>query len=62
MSEYPVWIIVIDYLMGAMMWTLVGRFGMSIFLQDNSDFFFMRVFVKFTQPIINILRPITPGF
>ena len=62
MSEYPVWIIVIDYLMGAMMWTLVGRFGMSIFLQDNSDFFFMRVFVKFTQPIINICAPITPGF
>ena len=62
MSEYPVWIIVIDYLMGAMMWTLVGRFGMSIFLQDNSDFFFMRVFVKFTQPIINLCAPITPGF
>ena len=62
MSEYPVWIIVIDYLMGAMMWTLVGRFGMSMFLQDNSDFFFMRVFVKFTQPIINLCAPITPGF
>ena len=62
MSEYPIGIIVIDYLMGAMMWTLVGRFGMSIFLQDNSDFFFMRVFVKFTQPIINICAPITPGF
>ena len=44
------------------MWTLIGRFGMSIFLQDNSDFFFMRVFVKFTQPIINIFAPITPQF
>ena len=62
MSEYPIWIIIIDYLMGAIMWTLIGRFGMSIFLQDNSDFFFMRVFVKFTQPIINLCAPITPSF
>jgi len=61
-SEYPIWIIVIDYLMGAMMWTLVGRFGMSIFLQDNSDFFFMRVFVKFTQPVIQAFDRITPAF
>jgi hypothetical protein len=61
-SEYPIWIIIIDYLMGAIMWTLIGRFGMSIFLQDNSDFFFMRVFVKFTQPILNLCAPITPGF
>jgi len=60
-SEYPIWIIIIDYLMGAIMWTLIGRFGMSIFLQDNSDFFFMRVFVKFTQPILNLCA-ITPGF
>ena len=62
MSHYPIWIILIDYIMGAIMWTLIGRFGMSIFLQDNSDFFFMRVFVKFTQPIINNFAPITPGF
>ena len=62
MSHYPIWIILIDYIMGAIMWTLIGRFGMSIFLQDNSDFFFMRVFVKFTQPIINNCAPITPGF
>lgn len=62
MAHYPIWIIFVDYIMGAIMWTLVGRFGMSIFLQDNSEFFFMRVFVKYTQPIINICGPITPGF
>ena len=62
MSHYPIRIILVDYIMGAIMWTLIGRFGMSIFLQDNSDFFFMRVFVKFTQPIINIFAPITPQF
>ena len=62
MTEYPLWIIAIDYVLGALMWTLVGRFGMSLFLQDNSDFFFMRIFVRVTQPLLNICRPITPGF
>ena len=63
MSEYPVWIIIIDYLMGAMMWTLVGRFGMSIFLQDNSDFFFMRVFVKNSPSQLSIFAPLLrPAF
>jgi len=61
-EQYPIWIIIIDYIMGALMWTLIGRFGMSLFLQDNSEFFFMRIFVKLTQPLIDVCRPITPGF
>ena len=24
----PIWAIVVDYLMGTVMWTLIGRFGM----------------------------------
>jgi len=62
MADYPLWIIIIDYILGALMWTLVGRFGMSIFLRENSDFFFMKVFVKFTQPLIDAFGVITPGF
>lgn len=62
MADYPVWIIILDYILGALMWTLVGRFGMSIFLHENSDFFFMKVFVKFTQPLIDAFAIITPGF
>lgn len=60
--ELPLWIIIIDYILGVAMWTLVGRFGMSIFLADNSDFFFMKVFVKYTNPLIALFSPITPGF
>ena len=39
MSSFPIWIIIIDYLLGVVMWTLIGRFGMSLFLNENSDFF-----------------------
>ena len=44
------------------MWTLIGRVGMNIFQKEDSGFFFMKVFVKITDPFINIFRVITPSF
>ena len=44
------------------MWTLIGRFAMGIFLPQDSSFFFMRVFVKYTDPLLKLFKPITPGF
>ena len=58
----PVWAIVVDYGLGVIMWTLIGRFGMSIFLPENSRFFFSRFFVTATNPLIRLFAPITPGF
>lgn len=62
MAGFPLWVVVIDYLLGMIMWTLIGRFGMGIFLPQNSQFFFMRFFVRVTDPLIRLFRPITPGF
>ena len=47
---------IIDYILGIIMWTLVGRVAMNIFQREDSQFFFMRVFVKFTNPLLNIFR------
>ena len=58
----PIWIIVIDYAMGLVMWTLVGRFGMSLFVSEHSDFFFMKSFMKMTDPLIRAMRRLTPSF
>jgi hypothetical protein len=44
------------------MWTLIGRSAMGLFLPQNSDFFFMRFFVNFTNPIIRVFRIVTPSF
>ena len=52
----------IDYIMGMIMWTLIGRVAMNIFQREDSGFFFMKVFVKLTDPIINLFRFITPSF
>ena len=48
----PTWLIFLDYILGMIMWTLIGRAFMNIFQREDSTFFFMRVFVKYTDPII----------
>ena len=53
---------IIDYILGIVMWTLIGRVAMNIFQREDSQFFFMRVFVKFTDPLLGIFKPITPSF
>jgi hypothetical protein len=55
-------ILIIDYILGVIMWTLIGRSAMNIFLPENSSFFFMRVFVKYTNPIIMLFKYLTPSF
>ena len=52
----------IDYLLGIIMWTLIGRVAMNIFQKEDSEFFFMKIFVKLTNPLINLFKPITPSF
>lgn len=32
MESIPLWEIIVDYVLGTVMWTLVGRFCMGIFL------------------------------
>jgi sorbitol-specific phosphotransferase system component IIC len=61
-EAFPVWVIVIDYILGVIMWTLIGRFGMGIFLPEDSNFFFMRAFVRATNPLLRLFAPITPSF
>ena len=61
-QKMPIYILVIDYILGIVMWTLIGRSAMNIFQKEDSEFFFMKVFVKYTNPIIKIFKFITPSF
>ena len=58
----PIWVLVLDYILGIIMWTLIGRSAMNIFQREDSNFFFMKAFVKLTNPIIKLFRFITPSF
>jgi uncharacterized protein YggT (Ycf19 family) len=61
-EAFPIWVVIIDYLFGMVMYTLIGRFAMGLFLPEDSTFFFMRAFVKLTDPIIKLFKWITPSF
>ena len=58
----PIWVLVLDYILGIIMWTLIGRSAMNIFQREDSNFFFMKAFVKLTNPILKIFKFITPSF
>lgn len=58
----PLWAVVLDYVLGMIMWTLIGRFGMRLFLPEESRFFFSRFFIRVTDPLLRLFKPITPGF
>ncbi|KFX72256.1 MAG: hypothetical protein FF85_00505 [alpha proteobacterium QL1] len=58
----PAYILFLDYILGIIMWTLIGRSAMNIFQKEDSEFFFMKVFVKFTNPVISFFKIITPSF
>jgi hypothetical protein len=62
LASLPIWVVVLDYILGLIMWTLIGRVAMNIFLPTTSDFFFMKAFVKATDPLIKLFAPITPSF
>ena len=61
-EAFPLWVIIIDYGLGVVMWTLIGRTAMNMFQPENSDFFFMKAFVRLTDPLIRLWKPITPQF
>ena len=58
----PIWVYVLDYILGIVMYTLIGRAAMNIFQREDSNFFFMRIFVKFTNPLIKLFKIVTPSF
>ena len=62
MPEIHISILIIDYILGLIMWTLIGRVAMNVFQRENSEFFFMKAFVKLTNPLIRLFKPITPSF
>jgi len=59
---FPIWVIICDYVLGVVMWTLIGRFAMGLFLPQDSSFFFMRFFVRATNPVIRLFKYVTPSF
>ena len=60
MQQIPMWAVVLDYALGTIMWTLIGRFGMRLFLPEDSKFFFSRIFIKLTELASATTRDVVP--
>ena len=60
--DIPIYVYIIDYILGVVMYTLIGRSAMNIFQKEDSEFFFMKAFVKLTNPILDLFKFMTPSF
>ena len=45
----------IDYVMGMIMWTLIGRVAMNIFQREDSGFFFYESICKINRSTIKFI-------
>jgi YggT family protein len=50
-----------NYLLAALMYTLLGRFVLGLFVSAGSSGYVWRVFVRLTDPVLAAVRPITPA-
>ncbi len=59
---YPLPILVVDYILGAIMWTLIARSVFDLFFASHNDMVIIKVFRQLTSPIIGGFNRITPRF
>lgn len=50
-----------NLLLAAMLYTLVGRFLLSLLFKPDSDKVIWRVFAQVTDPVLRFVRAITPA-
>ena len=60
--SFPIWIIIIDYILALIMAILVFKFLLNLFIDERSNLGFFKFFTKITSPIINITFKATPNF
>ena len=60
--SFPIWIIIVDYILALIMAILVFKFLLNLFIDEGSNLGFFKFFTKITSPIINITFKATPNF
>ena len=60
--SFPVWLIIIDYILALIMAILILKFVLNLFINEESTFSFYKFFTKITSPILNSTQRITPKF
>ena len=60
--SFPIWLIVVDYILALIMAILVLKFVLNLFINVASNLNFFKFFTKITSPILNVTFKITPNF
>ncbi len=58
----PLYILILDYILGSIMWTLIGRTVLDLFISADSPMVIARVFRQLTDPLIRLFDRLTPKF
>ncbi len=62
MSDLSYWLFTIpNFILAAAMYTLIGRYVLSLLFKPDSDKVIWRVFAQITDPILKFVRSLTPA-
>lgn len=51
-----------NFILAALMWTMIGRFVLGLFVPQDWDFYIWRAFRRLTDPVLALVRWVTPPF
>lgn len=49
-----------NFILAALMYTLLGRFALGLFVPENWDNYIWRFFKAVTDPVLRLVRAVTP--
>ena len=50
-----------NFILAALMYTVIGRLLLGFFVAENWDNFIWKFFTRFTDPVVGLVRPLTPA-
>jgi uncharacterized protein YggT (Ycf19 family) len=56
------WIMAVDYLFAALIYTMIGRFILGLFVPPNWQNYIWQFFRRVTDPVLALVGRITPSF
>jgi uncharacterized protein YggT (Ycf19 family) len=56
------WVLAVDYLFAALIYTMVGRFVLGLFAPADWDNYIWRFFRRVTDPVLAVTNRLTPSF
>ena len=56
------WVLAVDYLFAALIYTMLGRFVLGLFVPPEWDNYIWRFFRRVTDPVLAVTERLTPRF